>query len=94
VYVIRAYSIDEYCRLGKNITMECFKKVYSNNNSHFLAMYLREPTRARIEKQLLFDASKAFLGIFENFCMNYQWKNHPINCKVNSKRKMDRHPSY
>jgi hypothetical protein len=63
VYVIGAHSIDEYCRLGKNITMECFKRVYSNNNSHFLAMYLREPSRASIEKQLLFNASKAFLGI-------------------------------
>jgi hypothetical protein len=57
VYVIGAYSIDEYCRLGKNITMECFKRVYSNNNSHFLAMYLRELTRASIEKQLFLNAS-------------------------------------
>jgi hypothetical protein len=81
--------------LATSCIMECFKRVYSNNNSHFLAMYLREPTRASIGKQLLFIASKAFLGILENLdCMNYWWKNHPINCKVNSKRKMERYPSY
>lgn len=45
----------------------------------FGPQYLRQPTKANLEKQLAINALPGWLGMFGSIdCMHYEWKNCPV----------------
>jgi hypothetical protein len=59
--------------------MECMKHFCSAIHLEFGEHYLRQPTRADFEQQLVVNAARGFPGMFGSLdCIHYEWKNCPV----------------
>jgi hypothetical protein len=75
-YRLVVNTIDEYCKLGENTTMESLKCFVVGVWGCIESTYLRQPTRANLVKQLVINEARGFLGMFASTdCMHYQCKN-------------------
>ena len=72
-------ATDEYVRFGESTTLEAMKRWIRTIHGCFRDIYLRQPTRADIEKQAQINTERGLPGMFGSLdCMHWSWKNCPV----------------
>jgi hypothetical protein len=70
---------DEYCRLGESTALVAMKKWVVAIRGCFEAQYLRQPTRADLERQVQINTNRGLPSMFKSLdCMHWTWKNCPV----------------
>jgi hypothetical protein len=70
------HACDEYCKIGKNTSHECFKHFVRVIREVFEPKFLRQPTQTNLDKQMRVNSIRGWLGMFASLdCMHYHWKN-------------------
>jgi hypothetical protein len=75
VYGVAADATDEYCRLGESTAQEGLKQFLNAIRKCFESEFLRQPSRADVEKQMEINRERGFPGMFASLdCMPWSWK--------------------
>ena len=70
-YGVPANACDEYIRLGESTVLEAMKRWVDAIHACFGEIYLRQPMRADIEKQMRINNARGFPGMFASLdCMH------------------------
>jgi len=78
-YGLPADAMDEYCRLGESTTIESMKRFVFAIRSCYGKVFLCQPTRQDLLKQLAINEARGFPGMFGSLdCLHWQWKNCPV----------------
>ena len=78
-YGVPIDACDEYVRLGESTVLEAMKHWIAAIHTCFGETYLRQPTRADIEKQMRINSAHGFPKMFASLdCMHWTWKNCPV----------------
>lgn len=66
-------ATDEYCRTSETTAMRSMKRFCVAVRIEFEAYYMRQPTCADFDKQLVINCDRGFLGMFFSLdCMHYE----------------------
>ncbi len=63
-YDVVANYIDEYCRLSESIALECLKRFVKVIRTCFESNYLKQPTLAKVKKQMKINKERGFPSMF------------------------------
>jgi hypothetical protein len=78
-YGIPADATDEYCRTGESTAAESLKRFTVAIRGCFEAEFLKQPTRADLDRQIVINTARGFPGMFGSIdCMHWTWKNCPV----------------